>query len=118
MPRNIMIVPHGARSDRRYGLHEVPVLRRELGLNNGRVLSNHLVGLIGWIQSNKRWDILTSMWEGIADEISREGRPTSWRIPALLAEFRMQANQFQKVIDFFTPLLFCELDILNLKRLT
>ncbi|MGB2938193.1 MAG: hypothetical protein WBD05_08375, partial [Phycisphaerae bacterium] len=28
-------------------------------------------GLIGWIQSNKRWDILTSMWEDLAAEIHR-----------------------------------------------
>lgn len=69
VPQNIMIVPHGARPDRRYGLHEVPVLREELGLDNVDHLSNHLVGLIGWIQSNKRWDILTSMWEEIVEEI-------------------------------------------------
>jgi 1,2-diacylglycerol 3-alpha-glucosyltransferase len=28
------------------------------------------VGLVGWIQSNKRWDILTNMWEEIVQEIS------------------------------------------------
>jgi glycosyltransferase involved in cell wall biosynthesis len=68
-PRNIMVVPHGARPDRRYSLAEVVELRRELGLDKIPYLSDHLVGLIGWIQSNKRWDILTSMWEGIAEEI-------------------------------------------------
>jgi len=71
MPTNIMIVPHGARPDRRYGLDEIPRLRAELGLDKTPYLSNHLVGLIGWIQSNKRWDILTSMWEEIAREIRR-----------------------------------------------
>jgi glycosyltransferase involved in cell wall biosynthesis len=68
-PRNIMVVPHGARPDRRYSLEEVVQLRRELGLAGLPHLSAHLVGLIGWIQSNKRWDILTSMWEDIAAEI-------------------------------------------------
>jgi len=70
-PRNIMIVPHGARSDHRYGIHEISQLRKDLGLNGVRHLSNHLVGLIGWIQSNKRWDILTSMWEEIEQEIRK-----------------------------------------------
>jgi len=70
-PRNIMVVPHGARSDRRYSLAEVVDLKEELGLSNLPHLSNHLVGLIGWIQSNKRWDILTSMWEEIAQEIRK-----------------------------------------------
>jgi glycosyltransferase involved in cell wall biosynthesis len=69
-PRNIMVVPHGARSDRRYGMDEVPALRAELGLNHG--LAPHLVGMIGWIQSNKRWDILLTMWEEIHDEIHRQ----------------------------------------------
>jgi hypothetical protein len=27
--------------------------------------------MIGWIQSNKRWDILLSVWEDIHDEIKR-----------------------------------------------
>jgi len=68
-PRNVMVVPHGARPDRRYTLAEVVALRKELGLDKLPYLSKHLVGLIGWIQSNKRWDILTSMWEDIAAEI-------------------------------------------------
>ncbi|MFP4139220.1 MAG: glycosyltransferase [Planctomycetota bacterium] len=75
-PRNIMVVPHGARDDRRYSLAEVVRLKDELGLGPDKApdLSEHLVGLIGWIQSNKRWDILTDMWEDIAHEIrSRTG---------------------------------------------
>jgi glycosyltransferase involved in cell wall biosynthesis len=67
-PTNVMVVPHGARSDRRYSLEEVIELRKELDLDKAN-LSNHLVGLIGWIQANKRWDILTSMWEEIHAEI-------------------------------------------------
>jgi len=68
-PANIMVVPHGARSDKRYSWAEVVELRKELALDKVEHLSNHLVGLIGWIQSNKRWDILTSMWEEIANEV-------------------------------------------------
>ncbi|MCK4625997.1 MAG: hypothetical protein KAV00_11845, partial [Phycisphaerae bacterium] len=71
-PRNIMVVPHGARPDRRWAVSEVPKLREELGLNNVKTLGPHLVGLIGWIQSNKRWDILTSMWEEIAKTIEEK----------------------------------------------
>jgi glycosyltransferase involved in cell wall biosynthesis len=70
-PRNIMVVPHGARPDKRYSLAEVVELREELGLNQEPKLSTHMVGLIGWIQSNKRWDILTGMWEEIAIEIEQ-----------------------------------------------
>ena len=80
-PVNIMVVPHGARSDRRYSLQEVVDLRKELRLDGVAHLSNHLVGLIGWIQSNKRWDILTSMWEEIAEDI-RERTGQDWDLLA------------------------------------
>ncbi|HAU38031.1 MAG TPA: hypothetical protein DCX07_09995 [Phycisphaerales bacterium] len=87
-PLNIMVVPHGARPDKRYSLPEVVELRKELGLDKLPYLSEHLVGLIGWIQSNKRWDILTSMWEEIAGEIkNRTGQEWdllaagTWRDP-------------------------------------
>ena len=70
-PRNIMVVPHGARPDRRWTVAEVPRLRRELGLDELPHMAKHLVGLIGWIQSNKRWDILTDMWEAIAKEVQK-----------------------------------------------
>ncbi|GAB4342703.1 MAG: hypothetical protein Kow0099_20440 [Candidatus Abyssubacteria bacterium] len=69
-PRNIMVVPHGARPDRRWPPGEIPLLREQFGLNNIG-LADHVVGMIGWIQSNKRWDILLSMWEEIHDEILR-----------------------------------------------
>ena len=69
MPKNIMIVPHGARVDKNWNESEIPKLKEELGLNKIKHLSNNLVGLVGWIQSNKRWDILTSMWEEIIKEI-------------------------------------------------
>ena len=69
MRKNIMIVHHGARVDKNWNESEIPKLKEELGLNKIKHLSNNLVGLVGWIQSNKRWDILTSMWEKIIKEI-------------------------------------------------
>ncbi|MCE5329524.1 glycosyltransferase [bacterium] len=69
MPNNIMIIPHGARPDMQWEDENIPRLKEELGLNKLEYLSSNLVGLIGWIQSNKRWDILTSMWEEISLEI-------------------------------------------------
>jgi len=72
IPRNIMVVPHGARPDKRWSIDEIPRLRKELGLDKVYGFSNHLVGMIGWIQSNKRWDILLSMWEEIHDEILKK----------------------------------------------
>ena len=69
MPKNIMIVPHGARSDRSWGEKGIKKLRKELELDKIEYIKNNIVGLIGWIQSNKRWDILTSMWEDISREI-------------------------------------------------
>lgn len=81
MPQNIMVVPHGARPDRRWAMEDVPQLREDLGLNRVPGLAQHLVGLIGWIQSNKRWDILTSMWESIAEEI-RERTGEDWDLLA------------------------------------
>ena len=80
-PRNVMVIPHGARADKRYSLAEVVELREELGLEKVPYLSKHLVGLIGWIQSNKRWDILTSMWEEIAGAI-RERTGEDWDLLA------------------------------------
>ncbi len=81
VPRNITIIPHGARDDYRWGLHEIPALRDELGLNGQVGLSKHLVGLVGWIQNNKRWDILTSMWEEIHEEI-KERSGLEWDLLA------------------------------------
>ncbi len=71
-PRNIMVVPHGARPDRRWGIEDIPLLKKEIGLDRFPHLSQHIIGLVGWIQSNKRWDILTSMWEEIHEAILRE----------------------------------------------
>lgn len=66
-PHNIMVIPHGARPDRRFSIGEVPKLKEELGL--GHLKNKRIAGLVGWIQSNKRWDILTSMWTDIRQEV-------------------------------------------------
>lgn len=71
MPKNIMIVPHGARVDRSYSERGVKELKKELGLDKFKYISDNIVGLVGWIQSNKRWDILTSVWEEILKEIKK-----------------------------------------------
>jgi glycosyltransferase involved in cell wall biosynthesis len=68
-PRNVMVIPHGARPDRRWAIKDVPLLKEELVLDQIPYLGNRLVGMVGWIQSNKRWDILTSMWEDIHEKI-------------------------------------------------
>ena len=67
--KNIMLVPHGARADRRWSPSDAPILKAEIGLDKYSHVGEHLVGLVGWIQSNKRWDVLTSMWEEIYNEI-------------------------------------------------
>jgi glycosyltransferase involved in cell wall biosynthesis len=69
-PRNIMIVPHGARPDRRYAIDQVDQLKDELGL--GHLHGKHIIGLVGWIQANKRWDIMTDMWDSVHEEIRRK----------------------------------------------
>jgi glycosyltransferase involved in cell wall biosynthesis len=77
LPENIMIVPHGARPDRRWGIDQTDNLKRELGLTE--FIDKRIIGLVGWIQSNKRWDILTSMWEDIYYQI-RETTGEKWHL--------------------------------------
>ncbi len=92
IPKNIMVVPHGARPDKRWSIEDVPKLRKELGLTH---LSGHIVGLVGWIQANKKWDILTSMWDEIHKEIKKKTGQKwellaagTWRDPAHFEEYR------------------------------
>ena len=101
-PRNIMVIPHGARADRMLRPGDIPRLKVELGLDKYPNLGDHLVGLVGWIQSNKRWDILTEMWEEIAGEIrNRTGEKWDllaageWRDPAHLADFEKYAHELE-----------------------
>ena len=75
VPRNIMVIPHGARPDRRYRIDQVDDLKKELGLD--RFIGKHIVGLVGWIQNNKAWDILTDMWDDMYHQI-RERTGQEW----------------------------------------
>lgn len=59
----VTVIPHGVRADRRYGDEEIDRLKEELGLND--LIGRHMAGLVGWIQSNKRWDIVLDLWEEI-----------------------------------------------------
>ncbi len=77
IPHNIMIIPHGARPDRRYRIDQVDELKQDLGL--GQFVGKHIVGLVGWIQNNKAWDILTDMWEDVYHEI-RERTSQQWSL--------------------------------------
>ncbi len=80
-PRNVMVVPHGARPDRFWSPAEIPALKQELGLDKVPGFSQHVVGMIGWIQSNKRWDVLLDLWEEVCSEIrNRTGQ--AWTLLA------------------------------------
>jgi glycosyltransferase involved in cell wall biosynthesis len=103
-PRNIMVVPHGARPDRRWPIEAVPELRRELGLDQVPGFSEHVVGMIGWIQSNKRWDIFLDMWEEVHAEIlQRTGQDWTllaagaMRDPNHLEDYRSWVAQTQEL---------------------
>ena len=132
-PRNIMVVPHGARADKRWGIHEIPELRRQFGLNK-MGLAEHVVGMIGWIQSNKRWDILLSMWENIHDEIkARTGQNwdllaagamrdadhrqdyEEWKAEALALESKGLAHYYEFVPrgdDYYKMMAICDFIVL------
>jgi len=71
MPCNFVVIPHGARPDKGWPPEKIPEIKRELGFRNGDFSPHHVVGLLGWIQTNKRWDMLTSIWEDAAAEIRR-----------------------------------------------
>ncbi len=71
MPRNFMVIPHGARPDKGWPPEQIPEIKKELGFRDGDFSSHRLVGLLGWIQNNKRWDMVTTIWEDAAEEIRR-----------------------------------------------
>jgi glycosyltransferase involved in cell wall biosynthesis len=67
MPHNIAVIPQGARPDRHYEPRQIDSIKDELGLSD--LKGKRLVGLVGWIQGNKRWDIVTNLWPEIHDSI-------------------------------------------------
>jgi len=69
VPNNVMVVPHGARDDMRYTPSEVPEMKKEFGFDKLPNGGEHIAGLIGWIQPNKRWDIVASLWEEVFQEV-------------------------------------------------
>ena len=63
LPKNIAVVPHGARPDKIFKNGEQEILKEELGLKE--LKGNRVAGLVGWIQGNKGWDIILNMWEDL-----------------------------------------------------
>lgn len=81
MPSNFVVIPHGARPDKGWPPEQIPQIKMELGLRDGDFSSHRVVGLLGWIQNNKRWDMLTSIWEDAAKEI-RQRTGQEWYLLA------------------------------------
>ncbi|MEA2062985.1 MAG: hypothetical protein U9P14_04755 [Gemmatimonadota bacterium] len=94
-PRNVMVVPRGCRPDMRWGVSDVPKLRKELGLDKKSGLSRHVVGMVGWMGANKRWDVFLDIWEEVAQEI-RERTGQDWD---LLAAGAMRDPKQKKDVD-------------------
>jgi 1,2-diacylglycerol 3-alpha-glucosyltransferase len=67
MPHNVAVIPQGARPDRHYAPRDIDTIKDELGLWD--LKGKRLAGLVGWIQGNKRWDIVTNLWPEIHDSI-------------------------------------------------
>ncbi len=64
-PENVVVIPHGARPDK---LDLDPEeCKRRLGLNE--LVGKPVLGLIGWIQTNKRWDLILDQWEALRQEV-------------------------------------------------
>ncbi len=64
-PENVIVIPHGARPDK-LGLDPEDCKRR-LGLLE--LAGKPVLGLIGWIQTNKRWDLILDQWEDLRREV-------------------------------------------------
>ncbi len=60
-PENVVVIPHGARPDM-LGL-DPETCKARLGLN--ALQGKKVLGLIGWIQTNKRWDLILDQWEDL-----------------------------------------------------
>lgn len=81
---------------------DIPDLRKELKVDGKIADDHHIVGLVGWIQSNKRWDILTSIWAKIASEVkSRTGESWdllaagTWRDPNHLPDYEKYKQEVE-----------------------
>jgi hypothetical protein len=64
-PENVVVIPHGARPDK---LNLDPEdCKRRLGLHE--LVGKPVLGLIGWIQTNKRWDLILDQWEDLRRQV-------------------------------------------------
>lgn len=95
VPTNIMIVPHGARPDRRYDPYRIDQIKEELGLQD--LIGKRLAGLVGWIQNNKRWDIATNVWGEVVDLI-RAQTGEEW---CLFAAGAMRDPNHRRDFDYY-----------------
>lgn len=66
---NVMVIPHGARDDMRVAPSRIREIKKEFGFDKLPNGGKRIAGLIGWIQPNKRWDIVASNWEEIYKEV-------------------------------------------------
>lgn len=72
-PENVRVVPHGARPDKAH--LDPEQCKRALGLDD--LCGKRVMGLIGWIQANKRWDLVLDQWADLARE-ARERTGEEW----------------------------------------
>jgi len=108
-PRNLVVIPHGARPDKGWPPEQIPEIKKEIGFRDGCRSPYGIVGLVGWIQPNKRWDMLTSIWGKTAAEIKqRTGR--KWY---LLAGGAMRDPAHRSSYEQYRR----ELEVLQRKRL-
>lgn len=99
IPTNIAVIPHGARPDKCYPPEKIPELKDELGLSE--LKESKLIGLVGWIQNNKRWDVVLSMWTDLEEIIyGRTGE--RWM---LLGAGDMRDSHHQKDYQYYVSML-------------
>jgi len=104
MPGNVTVIPHGARPDIRFSPAETDPLKDELGLSD--LKGRRLAGLVGWIQSNKRWDIIIEMWPEIEQIIyGRTGESWvlfgagTWRDPNHKPDYERYVSRLRALED-------------------
>jgi len=67
-PDNLRVVPHGARPDKL----DLDAEACKLALGLSELADHPVLGLIGWIQQNKRWDLILDQWESLRAEVLAE----------------------------------------------
>jgi 1,2-diacylglycerol 3-alpha-glucosyltransferase len=64
-PENVVVIPHGARPDKMQ--LDAATCKEQLGFDE--LKGKKVLGLIGWIQTNKRWDLILDQWENLRNEV-------------------------------------------------